>query len=104
MQFCQLTDAGSVPNILDLADATGQVRMLLPKRPLRARTFRLGAGQTVSVGGVARVDVLTVSAATLYLTLWASDEVSNALREDGGRRRKVRCSARRIQRCSLVSR
>ncbi len=31
--------------------------MLLPKRPLRARTFRLGAGQTIAIGGVARVDV-----------------------------------------------
>jgi hypothetical protein len=50
--------------------------MLLPKRPLRARTFRLGAGQTISIGGVARVDVLTAPAATLYLTLWASDEVT----------------------------
>jgi len=31
--------------------------MLLPQRPLRARTFRLGAGQTIAIGGVARVDV-----------------------------------------------
>ena len=53
-----------------------QVRMLLPKRPLRARTFRLGAGQTIAIGGVARVDVVTAPAATLYLTLWASDEVT----------------------------
>ena len=50
--------------------------MLLPKRPLRARTFRLGAGQTIAVGGVARIDVVTAPAATLYLTLWASDEVT----------------------------
>ena len=49
--------------------------MLLPKRPLRARTYRLGAGQTIMLGGVGRVDVLSAPAATLYLTVWASDEV-----------------------------
>ena len=49
--------------------------MLLPKRPLKARTFRLGAGQSVSIGGVARIDVESCPGATMYLTVWVSDEV-----------------------------
>ena len=65
--------------------------MLLPKRPLRARTFRLGAGQTISVGGVARVDVLTAPAATLYLTLWASDDVTTHFGKTEGA--EERCTA-----------
>ena len=52
-----------------------QVRMLLPRRQLKPRTFRAAPGQTVFVGGLARIDVLTAPGATLYLTVWASDEV-----------------------------
>jgi hypothetical protein len=53
-----------------------QVKLLLPKRRLRPRTFRAAAGQTVLVGGVARIDVLRSPGATLYLTVWASDELA----------------------------
>jgi GTP-binding protein EngB required for normal cell division len=53
-----------------------QMRMLLPRRPLRPRTYRIGAGQSVSLGAVARIDVLHTPGATLYLTVWASDDVT----------------------------
>ncbi len=53
-----------------------QVKLLLPKRRLKPRTFRAAAGQTVFVGGVARIDVLTSPGATLYLTVWASDDLT----------------------------
>lgn len=53
-----------------------QVRMLLPKRRLKARTFRASADQTILIGGLARIDVLQIPGQSLYLTLWASDEVS----------------------------
>jgi len=32
-------------------------------------------GQTVFVGGLARLDVLGCSGATLYLTIWASSDI-----------------------------
>ena len=53
-----------------------QVKMLLPKRRLKPRTFRAAEGQTVFVGGVARIDVHRSPGATLYLTVWASDEIA----------------------------
>lgn len=52
-----------------------QVKLLLPKRRLKPRTFRAAAGQTVFVGGVARIDVQSSPGATLYLTVWASDDL-----------------------------
>ena len=53
-----------------------QVRMLLPRRQLKPRTFRASADQTVFLGGLARIDVVQIPAPTIYLTVWASDEVS----------------------------
>ncbi len=49
--------------------------MLLPRRRLRPRTYRLGEGQSVLMGGCARVDVVASPGATLYLTVWASDDI-----------------------------
>lgn len=51
------------------------MRMVLPKRQLKPRTYRIAPGQTVMVGGLARLDVLSCPGATMYLTVWASDEV-----------------------------
>lgn len=53
-----------------------QVRMLLPRRKLKPRTFRASVGQTILVGGLARMDLMHLPAQTMYLTIWASDEVS----------------------------
>lgn len=50
--------------------------MLLPRRQLKPRTFRAAADQTILIGGLARVDVVKLPAQSLYLTVWASDEVS----------------------------
>ena len=50
--------------------------MLLPRRQLKPRTFRASVGQTILVGGLARIDLLHLPAQTIYLTVWASDEVS----------------------------
>jgi hypothetical protein len=52
-----------------------QVRLLLPRQRLKPRTFRAGPGQTVLLGGIARVDVIAAPGATLYLTVWASSDV-----------------------------
>ena len=52
-----------------------QVRLLLPRGRIKPRSFRVAAGQTVFVGGVARLDVVASTAATLYLTVWASNDV-----------------------------
>lgn len=48
---------------------------LAPRRTLVPRTFRAGPGQTVLLGGAARIDILECPGATLYLTAWVSPEV-----------------------------
>ena len=52
------------------------MRLVLPKRQLKPRTYRIAPGQSVLVGGLARLDVLSCPGATMYLTLWASDEIT----------------------------
>ena len=56
-----------------------EVRMLLPKRSLKPRTYRLGEGNTIHMGGLARLDVTSVPGSTMYLTVWVSDEVRTHL-------------------------
>lgn len=51
------------------------MKYLLPRSRLRARTFRAAAGQTVLIGGLARIDVVEAPGATLYLTVWASSDI-----------------------------
>lgn len=49
--------------------------MVLPRAPIKPRSFRIGPGQTIHLGGLARVDVIESSSATLYLTLWMSNDI-----------------------------
>jgi hypothetical protein len=37
------------------------------------RTYRIGAGYTLFLGGLTRIDIVTLPSATIYLTVWASD-------------------------------
>ncbi|EIE24775.1 hypothetical protein COCSUDRAFT_10321, partial [Coccomyxa subellipsoidea C-169] len=75
---CNMFDTPGVPHDFQLSSrlSADEVKLLLPKRRLKPRTFRAAAGQTVFVGGVARIDVLTSPGATLYLTVWASDDLT----------------------------
>eukprot|EP00891_Asterochloris_glomerata_P009751 jgi/Astpho2/9751/fgenesh1_pm.00149_%23_16_t len=70
-------DTPGVPHKYQLPSnlSPDEVRMLLPRRQIKPRTFRTAPGQTVFIGGLARIDVLTAPGPTLYLTVWASDEV-----------------------------
>jgi ribosome biogenesis GTPase A len=52
-----------------------EARIVLPRRPLRPRTYRVPHGSSVSVGGLFRVDVVDGPSSTLYLTVWASEDV-----------------------------
>lgn len=74
---CKMLDTPGVPHAHQLSGhlTADEMRMVLPKRPLKPRTFRIGSGQTVTIGGLARVDVLQSPGATLYLSVFVSDEV-----------------------------
>ncbi|KAL4422880.1 hypothetical protein ABPG75_009077 [Micractinium tetrahymenae] len=74
---CKMLDTPGVPHAFQLAKhlSAEEMRMVLPRRPLKPRTFRIGAGQTVMIGGLARVDVVGCPGATLYLSVFVSDEI-----------------------------
>ncbi|KAG7671412.1 hypothetical protein Ndes2526A_g02061 [Nannochloris sp. 'desiccata'] len=76
-QGCKMLDTPGVPHEYQLAAymTADEMKMLLPNRSLKPRTFRLRRGQSVMLGGVARVDVVDCPGATMYLTVWLSDEV-----------------------------
>ena len=56
-----------------------QARLLLPRRRLAPRTYRIGAGQTLLIGGVGRLDVVEAPAATIYLTVRNEKNAANCL-------------------------
>jgi len=49
---------------------------VLPSKPLVPRTYRVPAGSTLLIGGLARLDVLEHPGATLYLTAWMSSHIT----------------------------
>lgn len=74
---CMMFDTPGVPHAHQLTSMLqpDEVKLLLPRKTIRARTFRIGAGHSVLLGGTCRFDVVDVPAATMYLTVWASPEV-----------------------------
>ncbi|KAF5839740.1 hypothetical protein DUNSADRAFT_18742 [Dunaliella salina] len=50
--------------------------VVLPHKPLVPRTYRVPAGSTLLMGGLARLDVLEHPGATLYLTAWMSSHIT----------------------------
>lgn len=73
----RLMDTPGVPHPYQLSARLSpeEVQMLLPRRQLKPRTFAMKMGQTLLIGGLARVDVKrTPKTGPLYLTLWYERE------------------------------
>ncbi|GFR47130.1 hypothetical protein Agub_g8817, partial [Astrephomene gubernaculifera] len=71
-------DTPGVPHSHQLTSHLGleEVKKVLPSKPLRGRTYRVGAGHTLLLGGgLARLDVVEAPGATLYLTAFVSQLV-----------------------------
>ncbi|KAK9844801.1 hypothetical protein WJX74_007024 [Apatococcus lobatus] len=73
----RMFDTPGVPHDHQMASllTSDEVPLLLPKRRLQPRTFRLGEGQSIMLGALARIDVLRCPGATIYLTAWMSDQI-----------------------------
>ncbi|CAG9467096.1 unnamed protein product [Pedinophyceae sp. YPF-701] len=52
-----------------------ELRDAMAAKTLQPRTYRLGEGRSVTIAGLARVDVIESPHATLYLTVWASQNL-----------------------------
>jgi len=78
---CEMLDTPGVRHEYQITSHLGpeEVRMLLPRRSLKPRTYRLGEGGTIHLGGLARLDVTSVPGTTMYVTVWVSDEVRTHL-------------------------
>ena len=50
-----------------------ETKLLLARRTISPRTFRIGVGQSVLVGSILGIDVIECSATTLYVTIWMSN-------------------------------
>lgn len=49
-----------------------EVKMLLPRRKLKGRTYRIGTGKSLLIGAIARVDIVDITGSTVYLTAFIS--------------------------------
>ncbi|MEW5302007.1 MAG: hypothetical protein WDW36_004821 [Sanguina aurantia] len=55
--------------------APEEVRQILPSKPLKGRTFRIGAGNTLCIGGLVRLDIVDAPGSSIYLTIFVSHDV-----------------------------
>ena len=91
---CRVWDTPGFENPVQLSSTAfglspEEVRMLLPKRSLKPRSFRAQPGQALALGGLARVEVTAAPGQSVYLTVWASDEVALHLGPGGEKAREL---------------
>ncbi len=67
-------DTPGVPHSYQLTTKLNleEVKAVLPTKQLKARTYRIGAGNTLLIGGLARLDIEYVPSSTIYVTVFVS--------------------------------
>ncbi|KAL5546452.1 hypothetical protein UlMin_006139 [Ulmus minor] len=64
------------PYLMSMRLNREEQKMVEPRKELRSRTYRMKARQTVHVGGLMRLDLVEASVETIYVTVWASPNIS----------------------------
>ncbi|PNY01196.1 GTP binding protein brassinazole insensitive pale green 2 [Trifolium pratense] len=64
------------PYLLSMRLNREEQKMIEIRKELRPRTYRIKARQAIHVGGLARLDLIESSVETIYVTVWASANVS----------------------------
>jgi ribosome biogenesis GTPase A len=93
-------DTPGVPHAYQMTSllAPDEVRMLLPSRRLRARTYRVPVGSCVLLGGVARVDLVEAPGSSAYLTVFVSDELATHMgKVEGAEERLAKHAGGKLQ-------
>lgn len=68
-----------------------ELQMVLPRKALKARTYRIPGGKSVLLGGLVQVDVLKIPGSTIYLTVFASNQVSLHMgKTEGAEERRIK--------------
>ena len=91
---CRVWDTPGFENSVQLSSTAfgllpDEVRLLLPRRSLKPRSFRVLPNQALILGGLARVEVLEAPGSSVYLTVWASDEVSLHMGKGGAKAEEI---------------
>ncbi|KAF5812004.1 putative nitric-oxide synthase (NADPH) [Helianthus annuus] len=64
------------PYLMSMRLNREEQKMVEIRKELRPRTYRIKQGQTIHVGGLMRLDLNQASVQTIYVTVWASPNVS----------------------------
>ncbi|CAI5948479.1 unnamed protein product [Closterium sp. NIES-65] len=64
------------PHQLSVRLSREELKVVVPRKALKPRTFRIKPGQCVLLGGLARVDVEEAAAESIYLTAWLSPMIA----------------------------
>lgn len=64
------------PYLMSMRLNREEQKMVEIRKELKPRTYRMKAGQTVNVGGLMRLDLSQASVQTIYVSIWASPNVS----------------------------
>ncbi|XP_043695482.1 GTP-binding protein BRASSINAZOLE INSENSITIVE PALE GREEN 2, chloroplastic [Telopea speciosissima] len=64
------------PYLMSMRLNRDEQKMVEIRKGLKPRTYRMKAGQAVHVGGLMRLDLNQASVETIYVTIWASPNVS----------------------------
>lgn len=70
-------DTPGVPHPYQLTSRLNfqELSAVLPRRRLKPRTYCVPVGNTILIGGLARVDVISGPSANMYVTVFVSDEI-----------------------------
>ncbi|XP_027349854.1 GTP-binding protein BRASSINAZOLE INSENSITIVE PALE GREEN 2, chloroplastic [Abrus precatorius] len=64
------------PYLISMRLNRDEQKMVEIRKELRPRTYRIKVGQAVHIGGLTRLDLVESSVETIYVTVWASPNVS----------------------------
>ncbi|XP_057438016.1 GTP-binding protein BRASSINAZOLE INSENSITIVE PALE GREEN 2, chloroplastic [Lotus japonicus] len=64
------------PYLMSMRLNREEQKMVEIRKELRPRTYRIKVGQSIHVGGLTRLDLIEASVETIYVTVWASPNVS----------------------------
>lgn len=64
------------PYLMSMRLNRDEQKMVEIRKELQPRSYRIKAGQALHVGGLARLDLSQASVQTIYVTIWASPNVS----------------------------
>ncbi|XP_059428428.1 GTP-binding protein BRASSINAZOLE INSENSITIVE PALE GREEN 2, chloroplastic [Corylus avellana] len=64
------------PYLMSMRLNRDEQKMVEIRKELRPRSYRIKAGQAIHVGGLMRLDLSQASVETIYVTIWASPNVS----------------------------